>query len=180
MHLTYTKIEQCSGSKKKYSISISIENDHGDTFIISKVMSSINPIEKLGDLNLQSLYIKTNEWLDDIDFLGDEIRFFKKILKMYFPHVNPAFALKTEQAEKQLSKLEINKHVIGAEVINHRKVLDLLIKNFISQEEETLRQQHLKLEVKITELNQSFRKFKNDLFGLTEELMADKDAGRKK
>ena len=140
-------------------------------------MSRIYPVERLGDLDLQALYVKTNEWLDDIDFLEAEISFFKKILKMHFSGTVPGFAVKVTQIEKQLSKLELSKHVTRAEVINHREVLDLLIKNFITQEEETLRQQHLKLEVKVNDLNQSFRKFKNELFILTEELIAKKGSG---
>lgn len=165
---------------KQQIIQLEIGLKHFSFLKLVKVMSKFYPVEKLGDLDLQALYIRTNEWLDDIDFLGDEIRFFKKILKMYFSEALPVFSQRKEQVEKQLSKLEINKHVIRAEIMNHREVLDLLIKNFISQEEENLRQQHLKLEVKITDLNQSFRKFKNELFVLTEELMADKDAGKKK
>lgn len=137
-------------------------------------------IEKLGDLNLQALYIKTNEWLDDIDFLGDEIRFFRKILKMHFSDAAPAYAVRIEQIEKQLFKLELNKHAIRAEVINHREVLDLLIKNLIFQEEEALRKQHLKLEVEIKELNQAIRKYKDELFHVTEDLMAKKDTSGEK
>lgn len=135
-------------------------------------------IEKLGDLNLQALYIKTNEWLDDIDFLGDEIRFFRKILKMHFSDAAPSYAVRIEQVEKQLFKLELNKHAIRAEVINHREVLDLLIKNLIFQEEEALRNQHIKLEEEIAELDQSFRNYKNELFHVTEELMAKKDTSK--
>ena len=142
-------------------------------------MSRIYPVEKLGDLDLQALYAKTKEWLDDIDFLEAEMSFFKKIFKMYFYDAVPGFTVKVVQIEKQLSKLELNKHVIRAEVNNHREVLDLLIKNFITHEEETLRQQHLKLEVRVNELNQSFRKFKNELFRLTEELIAKKDSASK-
>lgn len=139
-------------------------------------MSRIYPVEKLGDLNLQALYIKTNEWLDDIDFLEAEMTFFKKILSIHFSGSVPGFTVKVVQIEKQLSTLELNKHVTRAEVINHREVLDLLIKNFITHEEETLRQQHLKLELRVNELNQSFRKFKNELFTLTEDLIANKDS----
>ena len=140
-------------------------------------MSRIYPVEKLGNLDLQALYVKTNEWLDDIDFLEAEMGFFKKIFKMYLYDAVPGFTVKIVQVEKHLAQLELSKHVIRAEVINHREVLDLLIKNFITHEEEALRQQHLKLEVRVNELNQSFRKFKNELFRLTEELIAKKDSG---
>lgn len=139
-------------------------------------MSRIYPVEKLGNLDLQALYVQSNEWLDDIEFLEAEMSFFKKIFKTYFYGAVPGFTVKVVQVEKQLSKLELSKHVIHAEVINHREVLDLLIKNFITHDEETLRQQHLKLEVKVNELNQTCRKFKNELFRLTEELVAKKDA----
>jgi hypothetical protein len=140
--------------------------------------SKIYPVEKLGAINLQELYLRANDWLDDIDFLDDELRFFKKILKLHFSL--PANAIRIEFVEKQLFRLELNKQMIRAEVINHREVLELLIKNLISLEEDNVRDQHRDLEQKLTELNILFKKFKSDFFHLTEDLMGNKNSSGNK
>ena len=112
--------------------------------------------------------------LNDIDFLDDELRFFKKILKLHFSL--PANAIRIEFVEKQLFRLELNKQMIRAEVINHREVLELLVKNLISLEEDNVRDQNRDLEQKLTELNILFKKFKSDFFHLTEDLMGIRTA----
>lgn len=136
----------------------------------------IYPVEKLGDINLQDYYLKVNDWLDDLDYLEDEIRFFRKIMKLHFSDTAEATAVQTEQVERQLAKLELNKEMIRAQVINHREVLDLLIKNLITQEEESILKEHRDLGLKIMGLNQAFKMFKADFFHKTEDLMGNRKA----
>ena len=136
----------------------------------------IYPLEKLGDINLADYYSRANEWLNDLDFLEDELRFFKKILKLHFSNTVEATAVQIELVERQLAKLELNKHVIKAELNNYREMLDLLIKNMITQDEDFLREQHRTLELRIHLLNQSYQSFKNELFHVTEDLMGHKKA----
>jgi len=136
----------------------------------------IYPVEKLGDIYLQDYYIKANDWLDDLGYLEDELRFFRKLLKLHFSDSAEATAVQTEQVERQLAKLELNKEMIRAQVINHREVLDLLIKNVITQEEEFILRENRDLGLKIMGLNQSFKMFKTDFFHKTEDLMGNKKA----
>jgi hypothetical protein len=136
----------------------------------------IYPVEKLGDINLQEYYLKANDWLDDLDYLEDELRFFRKIMKLHFSDTAEASAVQTEQVERQLAKLELNKEMIRAQVINHREVLDLLIKNLITQEEEFILKEHRDMGLKIMGLNQAFKMFKTDFFHKTEDLMGNKKA----
>lgn len=131
----------------------------------------IHPIEKLGNINLADYYSRANDWLNDLDFLEDELRFFKKILKLHFSNTVEATAVQIELVERQLAKLELNKQVIRAELNNYREMLDLLIKNMITQDEDFLREQHRTLELRINLLNQSYQTFKNELFHVTEDLM---------
>jgi hypothetical protein len=138
----------------------------------------IYPVEKLGDINLQDYYMKANDWMDDLDYLEDELRFFKKILKLHFSDTVDATAVQIEQVERQLSKLELNKEMIRVQVINHREVLDLLIKNLITQEEEFILKEHRDLGLKIMGLNQSFKMFKTEFFQKTEDLMGNKKASK--
>lgn len=134
----------------------------------------IYPVEKLGDINLQDYYIKANDWLDDLDYLEDELRFFRKMLKLHFSDTAEATAVQTEQVERQVAKLELNKEMVRAQVINHREVLDLLIKNLITQEEEFILKEHRDMGLKIMGLNQAFKMFKTDFFHKTEDLMGNK------
>ena len=136
----------------------------------------IYPVEKLGDINLQEYYLKANDWLDDLAYLEDELRFFRKIMKLHFSDTAEATAVQTEQVERQVAKLELNKEMIRAQVINHREVLDLLIKNLITQEEEFILKEHRDMGLKIMGLNQAFKMFKTDFFHKTENLMGNKKA----
>ena len=136
----------------------------------------IYPVEKLGDINLQEYYLKANDWLDDLAYLEDELRFFRKIMKLHFSDTAEATAVQTEQVERQVAKLELNKEMVRAQVINHREVLDLLIKNLITQEEEFILKEHRDMGLKIMGLNQAFKMFKTDFFHKTEDLMGNKKA----
>lgn len=136
----------------------------------------IYPVEKLGDINLQEYYLKANDWLDDLAYLEDELRFFRKIMKLHFSDTAEATAVQTEQVERQVAKLELNKEMIRAQIINHREVLDLLIKNLITQEEEFILKEHRDMGLKIMGLNQAFKMFKTDFFHKTEDLMGNKKA----
>jgi len=133
--------------------------------------TKIYPIEKLGDLNLQKLYSRTTVWLDELDFCESEVQFFKKVLELYILKSDAVAKSRIEQKQSELFDLQIDKHVIEAEVATHREVVELLIKNLISQKEEDLREKHEDLESRISLLNQSFMNFKINLFKLTEEII---------
>jgi len=133
--------------------------------------TNIYPVEKLGSLDLQQLYSRANEWLDDIDFCETEVRFFKKVSDLYILKSDKVTRNRIEQIQKELFQLQLDKHVIRADVINHREVIELLIRNLITQDEQQLKQRQEDLESRISQLNNAFRDFKNSLFKLTEEII---------
>jgi len=133
--------------------------------------ANIYPIEKLGDLNLQQLYLRTNDWLDEIDFCESEVRFFKKVSDLYILKSDAVAKSRVEQLQSELFQLQLDKHSIRTDIINHREVIELLIKDLISMKEEELKTKHEDLESRIAQLNQSFMNYKISLFRITEEII---------
>ena len=127
-------------------------------------MTTTRTIGQLGDLNLQALYIKANEWLKDIDGLEEEVGFFKNVFQRYFSEPGPEIAYRIREVQSRLYDLDIRKHVVRSEILNHLEVLKLLIKEFITQDEETLREQHATIEVRMKALDLSFKRFKTEIF----------------
>lgn len=124
--------------------------------------------KKFRNIDLRDYYKKANEWLSDLDFLDGELNFFQKILRLHFSDPADVTALQADEVERQLSRLEMNWQLTRAEAVNHREVLDLLMKDLVSYEEEFVRNQHEALQVKIIGLEQSFKMFKADFFRKTE------------
>ena len=133
--------------------------------------ANIYPIEKLGDLNLQQLYIRTNDWLDEIDFCESEVRFFKKVSDLYILKSDTVAKRRVEQLQNELFQLQLDKHSLRTDVINHREVIELLIKDLISMKEEELKEKHEDLESRVSQLHQSFMNYKISLFKITEEII---------
>ncbi len=118
----------------------------------------------------EELYLRTDDWLSDLDFLSDEIGFFKKIIKNYLRDMDHEITERVEQADKHLRDLELTRHLLRADIINHRDTLnDIMIdKNSVNEKE--LREKNQELRSRFVELNKRNRDFKDELFGITDEV----------
>ncbi len=125
--------------------------------------------EYLLDASLGSLHVESQGWLREIDFWGDEMSFFYKLLKRNgaakdFPEA------KLAAIEKEL--VSINSDKIGKlrrEIQAHEQLLAKMLKTASLLDEESYRETHRKLLMDIYSIHLVIRSFKKEVFSFIQQ-----------
>lgn len=125
--------------------------------------------EYLLDASLEDLHAQSQEWIKEIDFWNDEISFFYKLLhKKETKNVFPA----RELAEIEKTLIRINSEDmlrLRDEVLNHERLLSILIRSTSLSEEQVYREAHRRLYRDMYKLNDLIRAFKKSVFSFYTE-----------
>ena len=125
--------------------------------------------------SLLEMYLKTKRLLQDFDFMEDELRFFKKVIRQYLLKLGDSLNTKVEKVNSQIYELEMDKHLLRNEVLTELELLDLTIKGLTDQKLRTLEEAAGQLELKVADLFQKLKQFKKELFEVTEEVVRSEE-----
>lgn len=116
------------------------------------------------DASLETLHAESQSWLNDLEFWGDEMSFFYKLLhrreaKGIFPSNELA------DVEKELVKLNGERLTkTKSSVLSHERLLSSSLQSQSLAEEEVYREAHRTLLIEIYELQVAMRSFKKNVF----------------
>ena len=119
------------------------------------------------------LFLRTDDWLSELDYLADEMSFFKKILKSYLQGIDSEITERVEQVQGSLSELERRRRFLRSDIMDHRDELNELMIDKAATNEHDIREKHLELQSRFLELNKYAREFKDELFDITNEVYGE-------
>ena len=126
---------------------------------------------------VEELYLATNYWLSSVDFSCEEFHFFKKILKSFRDGSLGGLNAQVVNMQQCLYQLELKRHLLKAEIINYRVLLDLQLKEMILNGDSPslagLLAQHQKLHQDFLALSGEVNRFKDELFSISEAVFGD-------
>ena len=118
---------------------------------------------------LQSLYVVTKHWESDIEFLQDELNFFKLLIDKHLVLlIDPKNIEKTRSMVSHVIDLEKDRALLEDRIQLHIQHLADLVKDPFIQKVPDYREEHAKLEVDFPAFVQKFRHVKSEVFKLTE------------
>ena len=119
--------------------------------------------------SIEYFCLKTDKWLSELDFISNEIRFFKKVVQNYLKKIDGELKEKIDLVKKGIIAIEQKKQLLNSDLVKYREVLDRP-KDLAVIDEKKLEEQLSNLQSKFNELNRDVRELKEDLFRVTEEV----------
>lgn len=137
--------------------------------------------ELLLQLSLDDLHHTTTEWISKLEFCKTELSFLTKLLDKYFLRV------KGNQKITELTSLSIkvkslrNKALkeLHNSVIVHERNLASLHANMLIQDEQAIREEHLKFNLGFKEFMSELKKLKQETFNFLDKELKLAANGRK-
>lgn len=121
------------------------------------------------DATLDTLHRESVAWLKDLDFLGDEMAFFYKLL--HSTKLSNAFpsteAAEIDEALVKLNAENLDKVKNGVE--NHERQLANIFWSTLPDEDHVYRESHRKLLLDMHKLHEDVRAFKQKVFSFVEK-----------
>ena len=130
-------------------------------------------LEKQLSSELQEIYLESKEWLSDILFLEDEMRFFQQIFQKLLNYpVRQNYAEQVEFLNSSLNSLQERRNHLKTIINNRQALLESMLKDevkiisiaFIEEDTAIIRE--------IKELLTTDKEVKKELFTLIEKLQA--------
>ncbi|MDN3690247.1 hypothetical protein [Cyclobacterium jeungdonense] len=113
--------------------------------------------------SLESLHVESREWINEMDFLKDEVAFFHHLIKKNETIKSfPAQEFKALENELILIGNKVGK--MREKVSSHEQQLAALFKTTQVEEEEAFRKTHRKLLLEMYDLHYLVRKFKKNVY----------------
>lgn len=126
--------------------------------------------EYLLEASVESLHVESIAWLNEIEFWGDEIAFFYKLL--HRNKVKNRFPTE-EMADGELKLINLNTDKLDRlrlGVISHERLLSSFMKSDSMPEEQVYRETHEKLLFEMRDFEKEIRFFKKKIFSLAEKI----------
>ena len=121
---------------------------------------------------LQELYILSNHWISDINFIEDETRFLKNVVDKYLaPILKDDQLAKANDFNKNLLQLEANIPALKTEISDFLKFIKPMINESNQEIGINLLEKFTTLEAEMKTLFESVKQIKKSLFSFTEEIM---------
>lgn len=120
--------------------------------------------EYLLDATLESLHDESVSWLKELDFWGDEMSFFYKLLQN--KKVSGSFP-SSEMAEIEKELIRLNGDMLDkvkAGVSSHERMLASVVRSTSLSDEQSYREKHKQLLDEMNMLQAEIRKFKKAVF----------------
>ncbi len=124
-------------------------------------------------MNLQEIYLESNQWLKDLEFLDIERKFLRKIIKDYVTDSGLISGNMIERFNKQLFELEIEIHTLRDDVLTIQTKMDLMVKDLITGGRKEVKATYQTIRHRMDELFASFKRFKQELFQLANQIIEE-------
>ena len=130
-------------------------------------------IESQLSLELQEMYLENKEWLSDILFLADEMRFFQEIFqKLINSPIKQNDAEKVEFVNVSLTVLQERRNHLKNTLNNRQHVLESMLKDEVKTITIAFIEEDTAIVNEIKSLLASDKEVKKDLFALIEALQS--------
>lgn len=125
---------------------------------------------------LQELYLENKEWLSDVFFIEDEIRFFQKLFdKVITLAIREDRVQELHPVNKSLAELMKTGQFIKSQVIKNQHLLESLIKNPEKGIELNLIEENIGIAKDIKKLFTEERTVRKALYVLAEKVFEEED-----
>lgn len=116
--------------------------------------------------SLKSLHLECREWLNEIEFLKNEVAFFYKLIyiKEFQQDLPINQVINVENKLVYLYHDQLDK--IKEELLNHEQYLAQFYKNHPQPDEENYRAKHRQLQKELKKISAHNRKIKEDIYTL--------------
>ncbi|MFD1292575.1 hypothetical protein ACFQ5N_01895 [Lutibacter holmesii] len=126
--------------------------------------------------SIEELHDDARNWISEIDFITDEIRFLERLLS--YNYINCKEAGLLEEIQKVIKKITAEKKVgiTAKEVIQEQeRILSNLIKTNAASQNENYFDTHQKLEAEIRFYIHKYKNIKKEIFTIIETILKKKD-----
>ena len=128
-------------------------------------------VESQLSFELQEMYLENKEWLSDILFLGDEMRFFQEIFqKLITSPVKQNNAEKVEFVNASLTDLQERSNHLKCTINNRQHVLESMLKDEVKMITIAFIEEDTVIVNEIKALLATDKEVKRELFALIETL----------
>jgi len=141
------------------------------------------PPEKILQTGMDELHRETIDWVMELEFCKTELSFLGKLLDKYF------LKIKGNQQLSELTKLDIKVRAfrgttlnfLHRELVSHEKhIAELEEKKVRQQDEQIVREEHLKFDNDVKDFMRYVKNIKNEVFRFVEkELKSSTDSKKK-
>ncbi len=140
-----------------------------------KEMNERLQIDYWDTINLETLHYHSREWLSEIDFWKDELRFMQNLLQKHFLFFfeKEGVTAVNELTTRLSSTLTEGLNQLEQDVQLHEKRLVALIKSSKKQREDAYRMEHGQLEDRLNQYAKHFKKVKRELFKMAEAVLKE-------
>ncbi len=118
----------------------------------------------------EELYILTKHWLSDMNFFKDEMQFLNNLIGRYFIWMAEKDNFHEAQViTAKIIELDKTEEALSAAIKKHKADLALLMEKAFTNENESFRREHVKLEDDLAKFTDTFRKVKKEVFDFSEK-----------
>jgi hypothetical protein len=121
---------------------------------------------------LSNLYTLNKNWLSEISFLSDEIKFMNDLLDKFFislikeEHVN-----RIQLIKMQLVQLELVKKNIKQDILRHQVNIEEKINNISEKSDGFLELEDERMGDELNDLQKTFKRIKGEIFTISKALL---------
>jgi len=121
--------------------------------------------------SFEEFQLQIDKWVSELDFVSEEISFFKKVVNNYIKTKDTDLKEKVDHVKNEIKAVEQKQHQLKAHVFQYREVVERkeMSKPELS-DEKALDDNLLELHSEFHELNRDIRALKEDLFSITEDI----------
>lgn len=125
----------------------------------------------------QQMFIVSEHWRSDLEFLNDELSFMRKLIDRYLMWlIDEKNITDTRKQLAELSGFEKRHKAISEDLAKHLGRLTNLIENPFSHNAQDCKDAHVTIEAMVAALVKDFRVIKKAVFVLTEKIMESEKA----
>lgn len=126
----------------------------------------------------EQLYVLTEHWKSDLEFYGDEIKFFKALINKYFMLlVSGKDVSEVQRLVKKITSFDKNQKTMIDDVTRHLSHIAKLLDNSFPDNEQKFKDEHANLENKWVGFVKDFKELKRTLFNVLEEILKSEKLG---
>lgn len=138
---------------------------------------SINKIAaKLIEISsLEELHLATKEWLSELNFMADEVKFLRDLIDHYFAKLISSERIEhTKEIVVGIARFrDMQLGKVQEMLLQHERNLANIADNDVPLEEEAYREEHERLWKEMSQLHKAYKAIKKDVFQFTEKAIHD-------
>jgi hypothetical protein len=114
-----------------------------------------------------SLYSLNKNWISDILFVEDEIKFMREMLERFFAtQIKDVYVNRAQLVKMQLTSLGFVRKNIYQSIVRHQENIEQRISNIANKSDAFLALEDARLADDMKDLYKAFKKIKNEIFGM--------------